>query len=568
LASALCAWLDQHDAALRAVKPAAQEWIGITRKRYAGNNSVTLRSQLAGVKTKSFIHSLRRGLKEPLGIGLALLIIGSANPARAASAAELLEKGIYTEETKGELKAAVQIYKQLVEDPRAERSLVAQAQLRLGLCQLKLGNKPQAISALDRLTQEFPDKDKLLEIVEQRMPQVLDEIVQQIERNYFQEVDRGELLETAIRAIVGKLDPRGGLLRTNDMEFLGADELKQMNLHLDQKLAGIGTALKSDAGEVVVQSVLPNSPALKGGIRVGDRIVGINGVELREGDPLANAVKLLRGQVGTPVVVRVKRAGWKEAQEFELVRDTILLPSVLGDRRKADSSWEFMLDEQRKIGFARLTQVGRQSTEEMRAALDELSTRGMKALVLDLRNNPGGLLDGAVAISDLFVDEGRILIVKGREGETVYDASPQESFTNFPIALLVNRKTASAAEIIAACLQDHQRAVVVGERTFGQGIVRTILNLKSGVGAVKLPIAAYYRPSGKSVNRYPNSKDSDNWGVSPNPGYEIVLSDEELKQYEIDRAARDALTHEVKPDARFNDRQLQKALEWVEKELR
>jgi|GEM_PF-2796185 len=542
--------------------------IVITRKRHAGNKSVTCASQPAGVKTKSFIQSLRSGSQKPLGVVLALLLVGSAHTGRAASAAELLEKGIYTEETKGDLKAALQIYKQLADDPRADRSLVAQAQLRLGLCQLKLGNKPQAISALDRLTQEFPDKDKLLEVVEQRMPQVLDEIVQQIERNYFQEVDRGELLETAIRAIVGKLDPKGGLLRTNDMEFLGASELKQMNLQIDQKVAGIGVALEMESGEVVVKSLVPGSPALKAGIRAGDRIVGANGIELSEDKPLESAIKLIRGPQGTPVVVRVKRAGSEEVHELEITRDTIRLLSVLGEHGKPDGSWEFMLDEAHKIGYVRLTQVGKQSADEMRAALDDLSARGMKALVFDLRNNPGGLLDGAVAISDLFVDTGRILTVKGRDGETVYDASPQESFTNFPIALLVNRKTASAAEIIAACLQDHQRAVVVGERTFGQAIVRSILNLKSGVGAVKLPIAVYYRPNGKSVNRYPNSKDTDDWGVSPNPGYEVMMTDEELKQFEKRRVGWDALSSDGVPEGKFRDRQLQKALEWVAMQLK
>jgi len=506
-------------------------------------------------------------LQKPLGLGLAILLVGSTHTGRAASAAEQLEKGIYTEETKGDLKAALNIYKQLVEDPRADRSLVAQAQLRLGLCQLKLGNKPQAISALDRLTQEFPDKEKLLEIVEQRMPQVLDEIVQQIERNYFQEVDRSELIETAIRAIVGKLDPKGGLLRTNDMEFLGAYELKQFNVQLDQKLGGVGIKIEEEAGEVVVRSLFPGSPALKGGIRAGDRIAGINGVELNGGKPLETAIQLLRGQVGTPVVVLVKRAGSEEVQEIELVRDTIRLLSVLGDRHKPDGTWDFMLDEARKIGYIRITQVGKQTADEMLAALDELTARGMKALVFDLRSNPGGMLDGAVTISDYFVDTGRILTVKGRAGETVYDATPQESFTNFPIALLVNRKTASAAEIIAACLQDHQRATVIGERTFGQAIVRSILNLKSGVGAVKLPVAEYFRPSGKAVNRFPSSKDMDTWGVSPDPGYEVVLSDGELKQYEKERAARDVLPHEAPSESKFNDRQLQKALERVETQL-
>src|SRR5438552_5775328 len=206
--------------------------------------------------------------RKPLFVFATLIVLFVApQMARGTSAAELLEKGIYTEETKGELKAARDIYQQIVEDAGADRGLVAQAQLRLGLCQLKLGNKPQAISALDRLTQEFPDKDKLLAIVEQQMPQVLEEIVQQIERNYIQEVDRSELVETAIRAIVGKLDSRAGFLRTNDLEFLGANQLKEINMDLEQKFAGIGAVLKAEAGEVVVRTPLPGSPAFDGGLR-------------------------------------------------------------------------------------------------------------------------------------------------------------------------------------------------------------------------------------------------------------------------------------------------------------
>src|SRR5205823_12241273 len=164
------------------------------------------------------------------------------------------------------LKAASQVYQQIVDDPNADRNLVAQAQLRLGLCELKLGNKPRAISALERLTQEFPDKDKLLTMIEQHMPQLLDEILRQIEQNYIQEVDRNELMETALRAIVGKLDARG-LLRPNDMEFLNTNDLAEMNVQVDQKLAGIGVVLKAKGGNVVVgQAPLPGSPALIGGV--------------------------------------------------------------------------------------------------------------------------------------------------------------------------------------------------------------------------------------------------------------------------------------------------------------
>src|SRR6266542_6558262 len=253
---------------------------------------------------KLLVETSPDGRKQLFVFATLLVLLVAPQMARGASAAELLEKGIYAEETKGELKAAKDIYQQIVEDAGADRSLMAQAQLRLGLCQLKLGNKPQAISALDRLTQEFPDKDKLLAIVEQQMPQVLDEIVQQIERNYVQEVDRGELIETAIRAIVGKLDSRGGFLRTNDMEFFGTNELKDLNIHIEQKVAGIGVVLKADAGDVLVQKPLPGSPAFDGGVRAGDRIVTIDGTALPP-NQLATAVQLLRGPVGTAVTIGV-----------------------------------------------------------------------------------------------------------------------------------------------------------------------------------------------------------------------------------------------------------------------
>src|SRR5437867_3619192 len=407
----------------------------ITEKGYAGNKSVTSPPYPAGMKTESFVQTWAGPLKRLQGLGVALLLLASMRTTRAASAAELLEKGIYMEETKGELKAAVQIYQEIVDDPAGDRSLVAQAQLRLGLCQLKLGNKPQAITALDRLTQEFPDKDKLLAIVEQQMPQVLDEIVQQIERNYIQEVDRGELIETAIRAIVGKLDSRGGFLRTHDMEFLGANELNDLNIDIEQKLAGVGTVLKADAGEVVVQKPLPGSPAFDGGLRAGDRIVRIDGTALPP-NQLATAVQLLRGPVGTAVTLGVKRAGSEDVQEINLVRNTIRLPSVLGERLKPDNTWDFMLDDQKKIGYLRLSYIGKQSAEEMRSALEDLRARGMKALILDLRNAPGGILDGAVAISDLFVESGRIVTVKSRKEETVYEARPEGTFSGFPLTLL------------------------------------------------------------------------------------------------------------------------------------
>lgn len=515
------------------------------------------------------IQSLARVVKRSLTLsGAVLVVLAVAESARGASPAELLEQGLYLEETKGELKAASEVYGQIVDDPGATRQLVAQAQLRLGLCQLKLGNKPKAISALERLTQEFPDKDKLLAIVGQSMPQLLDEMLKQIEQRYILEVDRAQLMETALRAIIGKLDPSGGFLRTNDTAFLDAKEVGQLNESLEQKLAGIGAALNIDEAtrEVVVTTVLPHSPALKGGLLAGDRILEINGVELPVDPKLEEAIKSLRGPVGTAVTVAVKRGGTEDLLKIQLVRDVIQLASVKGRHYKPDNNWEFMLDERSKIGYVRLEYLGKQSPEEMRSALSDLAARGVKGLVLDLRNNPGGSLDEAIAVADLFIESGRIVSVKGRSGEKVYDAKLEGTFSGFPIALLVNRKTASAAEIVAACLQDHQRALVIGERTFGQGIVRSLIELQGGMGALKLPVAAYYRPSGKNVNRYPFSKDSEDWGVVPNEGYEVALTDDELKDYEKDRAAREILNGPQTSE--FQDRQLQKALDYLLAQLK
>jgi carboxyl-terminal processing protease len=494
-----------------------------------------------------------RFLREAAALCL-VLVSAIVSAAGAVPPAELLEKGIYTEETKGELKAAIEIYQQIVNDPQADRALVAQAQLRLGLCELKLGNRPQAISMLEQL--DFP-----VDMTNRHGPQLLDEIVQQIEQNYIQEVDRGELMETALRAIVGKLDARGGFLRTNDMAFLDAREVAAASESIEQKIGGIGAVLRArETGEVTVEEVLPGSPASKGGLHPGDQIVKIDGGN--RPDKLEQTVKLLRGAPGDAVTLAVKRSGTDQLLDLQLVRDVVRLPSVFGDRRKPDGNWDFMMDRARGIGYIRLTYLGKESPAEVQAALDELQRQGMKGLILDLRNNPGGLFDGAVAVADLFIKSGRIVSVKSRTGEKFYDAKSDGTFSGFPMAVLVNHSTASAAEIIASCLQDQHRAVIAGERTFGQALVRELIPLKGG-GALKLPVAAYYRPSGKTMNRYPDSREFDDWGVMPDPGCEVAFSAEELNQYWKARGGRDPQAS----NASLPDAQLQKALDYVRTKL-
>src|SRR5687768_5598663 len=266
------------------------------------------------MKTKSWFRMLPGLTKIFFGAGVGLILC-AASIGHGAAADWLLEKGIYTEETKGDLKEAARIYQQIVDDPKAERARVAQAQLRRGLCELKLGNKPQAISALEQLTQQFPDKDRLLALVERQMPQLLDEMLRQIEQNYIHEVERSELMETALRAIVGKLDENGGLVRKDDMEFLGASQLKDLNTQIEQKIAGIGTVLAAQADEVVVNSLLDGSPALDGGVRAGDRIVAVDGTVLPT-NQLAKVVQLLRGPVGSTVTITVKRSGSDDLHEI------------------------------------------------------------------------------------------------------------------------------------------------------------------------------------------------------------------------------------------------------------
>ena len=493
----------------------------------------------------------------------ALLIgvcLAAAPSVRAASPAELLEKGIYMEETRGELVEAAEIYKQIVDDPTAPRSLAAQAQLRLGMCELKLGNKRKAISTLERLTQAFPDRDQLLTLVDNQLPALLDEMVKQIEQNYIQEIDRSELLETAIRAIIGKLDSRGGLgfLRTNDLEFLGTNEVGEMNVSLEQQIAGIGAVLKVDDGKVIA-TPMRGSPAVKAGLKAGDGIEKINGAEVAE-NQLAQTVKALRGAAGSVVNVTIRRPGVTELLNFEVTRGTILLDSVKGSHHRDDDTWEFMLDEARKIGYVRITQIGKRTPNELETALKDLQARGMKGLILDLRGNGGGLLTEAIAVADFFVENGTIVTVKNRSEEKVYSAKLENTYAGFPMVVLVNQQTASAAEVIAASLQDHQRAAVVGERTYGQAIVRSLVPLKTG-GALKLPVAAYYRPSGKHVNRYPGATEADEWGIKPDPGCEIKFTDEEGERLGLAWLARESTDPKDAANVAFNDRQLQKALE-------
>ncbi|MBV8233821.1 MAG: S41 family peptidase, partial [Planctomycetaceae bacterium] len=245
----------------------------------------------------------------------------------------------------------------------------------------------------------------------------------------------------------------------------------------------------------------------------------------------------------TSVKLTVLHEGTEKAETLSMTRAIIDVPSVLGDNRKSDDAWDFMLDKENKIGYLRITSFIQNTTEELKKALDELKAEGMKALILDLRDDPGGLLGAAVEVSDLFVDEGLIVSTKGRNTiSKTYEAEKEGTCDDFPMVVLVNQNSASAAEIVSACLQDHNRAVVVGQRSYGKGSVQNIIDLEDGKSVLKLTVATYQRPSGKNIHRFKNAKDSDEWGVSPNPGMEVKLTTSQYTSWLLARRDRDLAT--------------------------
>jgi carboxyl-terminal processing protease len=221
----------------------------------------------------------------------------------------------------------------------------------------------------------------------------------------------------------------------------------------------------------------------------------------------------------------------------------------------------------------------------MKAAVEELQRGGVRGLVIDLRNNPGGLLRAAVEISDLFLNKGLIVSTKGRNHkEEVYEAKEEGTLLSepgkaVPIAILINKYSASASEIVAAALQDHGRAVVVGERSYGKGSVQNIILMEKDTSALKLTTASYWRPSGKNIHRFPDSKETDDWGVKPSAGFEVPMKDEERLEYMLYRSDRDVVRLKPKPEAKapetkdakpkkpFTDRVLEKAVEHLKKEI-
>jgi carboxyl-terminal processing protease len=363
-------------------------------------------------------------------------------------------------------------------------------------------------------------------------------------------VNRRELLESALKGMLQNLDPHS--------QFITQTEWKSFRKQIEGRYGGIGITVENDPDTERLKVIAPmvGTPAYTAGVLSGDLIVEIDG-HSTEGFGPDRAAEILTGRVGTPVILKVRHEGDNSTEVLTMNRSFIDVPSVLGDTRKADDTWDFMLDKERKIGYVRITSFIQNTTEELKHALADLKEQGMKGLILDLRDNPGGLLSAAVEVSDLFVDEGLIVSTKGRNTpKKEYEAQKDALYTDFPMVVLVNGGSASASEILSACLQDHKRAKVVGTRSFGKGSVQNIIELEDGNSVLKLTVASYFRPSGKNIHRFKNAKDSDEWGVTPDKDLAVKLTTEQYISYMRGRRTRDLISSRrarAKPEAKTTE---------------
>jgi carboxyl-terminal processing protease len=307
---------------------------------------------------------------------------------------------------------------------------------------------------------------------------VLSDVIELVQKEYVDEVDAKDLIQKAINGMLQGLDPHSALLPPDAFEDLQIDT--------KGKFTGIGIHITMQNGFVTVISPIEDTPAHKAGLEAGDRIIKVDGHLTRD---LREAVRMMRGPRGSKVTVTIMREGNKKPIDFNITRDEIPIQSVK------------FLNLKPGFGYLRISNFTGTTTQDFEKALEKLESEGpLKGLVLDLRNNGGGLLNQAISISDVFLDNGQIVSMKGREKKNtkVFNATPSAVKRTYPLVVLINGGTASASEIVAGALQDQKRAVVVGTTSFGKGSVQTVENLRDGSG-LKLTIARYYTPNGRSI---------------------------------------------------------------------
>lgn len=439
-----------------------------------------------------------------------------------------------------------------------------------------------AIRGLYRqLAETMPNElaDTLASLKEKKEPELRKILIKiRKELGNREDLKKGKATNIALARMTRKLDPY--------TTFIAPEDKANFDKSTTGEFTGIGVQVRVDdkTRQLLIVTPLKGGPAIKEGIQAGDLITEI----IREvdsfGKPLTpaeviktkglsinDAIKKITGKRGTKVKLKIARKDEKKPLIVEIPRDHIQVETVMGARRKPNSNWDFMFDAKEKIGYIRLMQFNPSSAGEMIRAMRDLKKQGLKGLVLDMRFNPGGLLYSAREIADMFIDDGLIVTIKPRRGrERRLPGFSEGSYLDFPMSVMVNGSSASGAEIVAAALQDHGRAVVVGSRSFGKGSVQNINDL--GTAKIKVTTATFWRPSGKNLNKAGTlGRDEDEWGVKPNKGYALKLSFAEQRallehQSEVEVIHPDGHIPEA-TTSKFKDRQLEMAINYVRDQI-
>ena len=307
------------------------------------------------------------------------------------------------------------------------------------------------------------------------------EVLEKISKEYVDEVDQSKSMDSAINGLLQSLDPYSA--------YMTPESFEGMQTETSGEFGGLGIEVGMEAGVVKVISPIDNTPASKAGLKAGDYIVKINSTQV-QGKSLMEAVELMRGPVGSSIEITVRRRGVKKALIFNITREVIQVQSVKSE----------LIDN--NIGYIRLTSFNENSSEQIKEKINKLNkNKDLKGYILDLRNNPGGLLSQAIKISDFFLENGEIVSTRSRQASEnrKWFAKKGDLTNGKTLIILINYGSASASEIVAGALKDHKRAIILGENSYGKGSVQSIIPLKNR-GAIRLTIAKYYLPSGKSIS--------------------------------------------------------------------
>ena len=322
----------------------------------------------------------------------------------------------------------------------------------------------------------IPDNNEIYKKID-----LFGEVLEKINNEYVDEFDQSKSMDSAINGLLQSLDPYSA--------YMSPESFGNMQTETSGEFGGLGIEVGMESGVVKIISPIDNTPASKAGVKAGDYIVKINGTQV-QGKSLTEAVDLMRGPVGSSIEITVRRVGVKKAIIFNITREVIEVQSVKSK----------MIDN--SIGYIRLTSFNQNSSEQIKEKVSKLSkNKNLKGYILDLRNNPGGLLSQAIKISDFFLENGEIVSTKSKKisENRKWFAKEGDLIDGKTLVVLINYGSASASEIVAGALKDHKRAIIIGENSYGKGSVQSIIPLKNK-GAIRLTIAKYYLPSGKSIS--------------------------------------------------------------------